>query len=328
MTNLSAPGVPTDQAEVILQVFQNAPHPITTSQAEKNWKDQSRPKLKKNELRQIVESQLLMQGRLFRCSPSGKNARYWVHDEEHMIREKVEELLNVEPLAEGKLATAVNNALPKISSPAAIKNYIQTMRREGLLHDRPGKAGTKTMLLSLQPASPFDAISLKRGTLTDLSNALAKVESLGGNVDRLLQIIREQLRRPAPAKASPAKPREGEMEHREQPVGYRTSGPVTGAEPRAAMSRPEIDELILKGMRDLDSAVEYGASVLLRDLRRHMPGEYHGHDTFDVAVLRLADQDRIVLHRDDQPACLTDAERDELVRDEEGTYYVSIAKRV
>lgn len=58
MTNLSAPMPATEPAEAILQVFHSSPHPLTVSQAEKLY---SGPKLKKNELRQIVETQLLMQ---------------------------------------------------------------------------------------------------------------------------------------------------------------------------------------------------------------------------------------------------------------------------
>lgn len=325
MTQLSVPALSMDQAEAVLSVFQTASHPLTAPQAEKLYRG---PKLKRNQFRQIVEGQLLMQGKLFKCSPAGKSPRYWSQDEEQKVREKVEELLNQGHLAEPKLASAVNKALPKISSPSAIKNYLHTMRREGLVHERPGKGKAKTMLLSLQPCSPFDAISLKKGTLTDLSNALAQVESLGGTVERLLQIVREQLSRSAPAKPLPPQQRQSEAQRTGEHDGYQTahSQPQDVIEPPAP--RLEIDDLILKGMHDLDSAVDHGASVLLRDLRRHMPDVYRGHDSFDAAVLRLADQDRIVLHRDDQPAGLTDAERDELVRDEQGTYYISIAKRV
>ncbi len=234
--------------------------------------------------------------------------------------------MNKENLAESKLAAAVNKALPKISSPAAIKNYIQTMRREGLVHERPGKG--KTVLLSLQAPSPFDAISLKKGTLTDLLNALAQVESLGGTLDSLLQIIHQQLRLSAPSKTLQPQQQRIEPERREPPDGQPADHPAPRFFDGPQVPQPEIDDLILKGMHDLNSAVDHGASVLLRDLRKHMPAVYRGHDTFDAAVLRLADQDRIVLHRDDHPAGLTEAERDELVRDENGTYYISIARRV
>ena len=39
-----------------------------------------------------------------------------------------------------------------------------------------------------------------------------------------------------------------------------------------------------------------------------MPEEYRRHETFDTAVLNLAEQERIVLHRHDQPSYLTDAD--------------------
>ena len=298
MTNLSALMHATEPAEAVLQVFQTTPHPLTVPQAEKLY---SGPKLKKNELRQIVESQLLMQGQLFKCSPSGKTPRYWIYDEEERVRETVEELLAGEPLSESKLVTVVNKTLPKISSTAAIKNYLQTMRREGLLHQRPGKG--KTMLLSLQPYDPLLAITLTKATLKSLSAVLTKIESLGGGIDDFLQVIRRQMR--------PSLPQTPNIRENELP-------------------RPEseIDELILKGMRDLNAAVDQGDTVLLRDLRRHMPPEYRSHEAFDAAVIRLAEQERIVLHRHDQVSFLTDAERDELVRDQNGTYFTAIAQRV
>ena len=68
-----------------------------------------------------------MQGKLFKCS--GKTLRYWAQDEEQKVREKVEELLNKENSRGEQARSRRNKALPKISSPAAIKNYIQTMRR-------------------------------------------------------------------------------------------------------------------------------------------------------------------------------------------------------
>jgi hypothetical protein len=321
MTNLSAPAPTADKAGVILQVFQSAAHPLTLSQAQKLYNG---PKLKKNELAQIVEGELLMKGQVFRCSPARKQSRYWDHDEEQRVRETIEVLLGRGPLPQSKLATAVNKALPRISSSAAIRNHIQALRREGRLHERPGKG--KTKLLSLQRYDPLADISFKAATLKDLSNMLAKVESLGRSMEQFLQVLRERLRPSTPA--TPTQPEEqgnAEEQKGEHEDQGRTAFPLGGAlEP----PHSEIDDLLLKGMHDLNSAVEQGASVLLRDLRRHMPEEYRRHETFDAAVLRLAEEGRIVLHRHDQPSTLTDAERNELVRDEAGTYYTSIAQRV
>jgi hypothetical protein len=312
MTELMTPTQATDQAEAILQVFQTAAHPLTVKEAEKHYNG---PKLKKDEFRQIVESQLLMRGQLFRCSPSGKNPRYWVHDEEENVRDKVVELLSREPLAESKLAAAVNKALPKVSSTAAIKNCIQSMRQTSQLHERPGKG--KTMLLSLQPYDPLEAITLTKAALKTLSGMLAKVQALGGGMDQFLQIIRRHLQ-------PGAEPTQGQPQQRAIPQ-QRTEG---AGGPRTPRPESEIVQLILKGMYDLNSAVDQGATVILRDLRRHMPAEYRGHETFDPAIIQLAEQERIVLHRHDQPSFLTDSERDELVRDANGTYFTAIAQRV
>ena len=48
---------------------------------------------------------------------------------------------------------------------------------------------------------------------------------------------------------------------------------------------------------------------------------------FDAAVLDLSRQGRVSLHRHDYPASLTPQERDELVTDGAGTYYVGLALR-
>lgn len=73
----------------------------------------------------------------------------------------------------------------------------------------------------------------------------------------------------------------------------------------------------------------------LVSLEREAPGSLHSiarkwrpavrhisKQRFDEAALDLARKRRIVLHHHDYPAGLTDAERDALVTDTEGTYYV------
>lgn len=171
--------------------------------------------------------------------------------------------------------------------------------------------------MSIQPFDAAEVISFKSPTLKDLSSMLAKVEPFGVSLDRFLQVLAERLRPRSEAPATPlvacpprSDPLNGEMRDRD---GSPSS---------------ELEILILKGMLDLDPAVQTGASVLLHNLRSYMPAEYRRHETFDAAVIRLAEQGRVVLHRHDQPSILTDAERDELVRDGLGTYYTSIAHRV
>jgi hypothetical protein len=77
-------------------------------------------------------------------------------------------------------------------------------------------------------------------------------------------------------------------------------------------------------MRRIEPGADRGALVVSRDLRRVAKLE---KQLFDRAVLELARQGRLSLHRHDFPSSLSPAERDELVTDGAGAYYVGMALR-
>ena len=71
--------------------------------------------------------------------------------------------------------------------------------------------------------------------------------------------------------------------------------------------RAELEELILK-------ALAHAPVHSLAELRASMPTEYRGH-AFDEAVLRLADEQQVILSQDAVPDQFSDAERAEYVGD-------------
>ncbi|MSR58518.1 MAG: hypothetical protein EXS05_12830 [Planctomycetaceae bacterium] len=77
-------------------------------------------------------------------------------------------------------------------------------------------------------------------------------------------------------------------------------------------------------MRRIEPGADRGALVGSRELRRVAKLE---KTRFDRAALELARDGRLSLHRHDYPASLTAAERDELVTDGDGTYYIGMAIR-
>ena len=77
-------------------------------------------------------------------------------------------------------------------------------------------------------------------------------------------------------------------------------------------------------MRRIEPGAERGALVTAGDLRRAARLD---KSEFDRVVLDLARQGRVSLHRHDYVASLSPAERDELVTDGAGTYYVGMALR-
>jgi hypothetical protein len=77
-------------------------------------------------------------------------------------------------------------------------------------------------------------------------------------------------------------------------------------------------------IRRIEPGADRGALVGTRDLRRAA-----GMDKtpFDRTVLELARQGKLSLHRHDYPSSLSSSERDELVADGNGSYYVGVALR-
>lgn len=81
---------------------------------------------------------------------------------------------------------------------------------------------------------------------------------------------------------------------------------------------------LLTLMRRIEPGAENGALVAARDLRRAAGIE---KSQFDQTVLDLARQGRLMLHRHDFAAGISESDRDELVTDGHGTYYVGMALR-
>lgn len=77
-------------------------------------------------------------------------------------------------------------------------------------------------------------------------------------------------------------------------------------------------------MKQLEPGAELGALVGTRELRRAVQLE---KSSFDAAVLELARQGKLSLHRHDYASSLPDEEREDLVTDGAGTYYVGMAIR-
>jgi hypothetical protein len=98
--------------------------------------------------------------------------------------------------------------------------------------------------------------------------------------------------------------------------------------PRSSPAQADLHELILEQMVEVEPAALNGALVSLRDLHRSLEFKDIDKDAFDAAVLRLAEQGRVSLHRDDHPGALAEEQREEGVTDGRGNYYIGIARRV
>ncbi len=104
----------------------------------------------------------------------------------------------------------------------------------------------------------------------------------------------------------------------------RETGEPSKAPPKGEIASPDAEPLLLKAMTRLQPFGQKRALVSIRELRRSV-GLAKG--VFDRVVLSLALQGKVALHHHDFPSSLSPEERDELVRDEQGTYYVGIVPK-
>ncbi|MGE3820017.1 MAG: hypothetical protein AB7I30_11310 [Isosphaeraceae bacterium] len=90
---------------------------------------------------------------------------------------------------------------------------------------------------------------------------------------------------------------------------------------------PELSTIILTGMVEEEPAAAGGAPVSIRNLRRALAFQIPGKQVFDDALRGMADEGVLALHRHDFPGGLTDFEREELVSDGRGGFYVAVSRR-
>jgi len=107
---------------------------------------------------------------------------------------------------------------------------------------------------------------------------------------------------------------------------FATAQDLLQRELTADKPRVEFDQAILERMIQLKLAVANGATISLSELRRSLAAESSVKSSFDQAVLRMAEQGTIVLHRHDYAASLSRRELDTLVSDERGNYFIGISK--
>lgn len=88
------------------------------------------------------------------------------------------------------------------------------------------------------------------------------------------------------------------------------------------VSHPQKPADLISLIRQVESGADNGALISSRELRKHAG---MGKEEFDNHVLKLAAEGKLMLHRHDYPAGLTEKELAELVKGKEGQHFVGMA---
>jgi hypothetical protein len=235
------------------------------------------------------------EGQLHQFAPATAKGkpRYWDRDVIEWGKVQIEQLLQKkEPQTAAKLKTAAKGL-----NEAQFKQAFHGLVEVGRLREHPPIGKSKTLKYGTEPPAcqPY---------LTDLGKTLTKVvkQLTDAGVDR--------------ATLSSA------VEALITDSGLSLSPQI--AKPDVATIPPsgELDLLML--MRQIEPGADRGALVTSRELRR---ASTFDKQQFDQIILHLARQGKLMLHRHDYASGLSSLERDELVTDGAGNYYVGMALR-
>lgn len=225
---------------------------------------------------------------------TGKAPRYWNRGIEDLAAQVLLARLDSKgPLKLADLKKAVLKDAAGLSE-AQFQALFQQLQTAGRIHEHPPTTATsKTVKWGTNWPAPDDY--LKKVT-TDLVKVVTKLNAVG--------VARSQL----------------------NAAGIRlleAAGLEVSVRPAAVPASLSEDDLIALMCR-VEPRAATGALVTVPELRRAAKLPKAG---FDALILKAARSGRVVLHRHDFPANLSQQERDDLVTDEMGTHYIGVGIR-
>ncbi|MBI5603589.1 MAG: hypothetical protein HY879_09545 [Deltaproteobacteria bacterium] len=224
--------------------------------------------------------------KIFEWPAKGKGRqRYWTEPLSRFMAEKTVQLLAEKPLTPVELKRNLNKALfgiPKITT----EKGIQSLLDQGILLIHP-KFGSLKARLGLHPPDPKPYLNKVRKELDQVHKTLGPA---GVSREAIHQALMVLLGIPA--------------------------GPEIFTE---APGMKDVESRLLSKMVEIEPQAPSGALVSLRNLRRSLNFE---KGLFDRAIIDLAIKDRIILHQHSFPQGLSEEERQDLVADQRGQYYV------
>lgn len=231
---------------------------------------------------------------LFPPKTAKGKSRYWDRDQNEFARSLILETLD----KKGSLAkTDLRKAVKQLTEELFL-NAFQGLLDTQKLFEHPPLPKKKTSLFGNRPPAP-------EPYLNDLGGQLSKIVAQLRGASVPVEVLRRALVQLVESTGVP----------------FGEGATVTRS---AALPLQELNVDLIALMRSIEPAADSGALVAARELRRaaridKMP--------FDQEILALARQGRLMLHRHDFASGLSQAERDELVTDGAGTYYVGMALR-
>ena len=291
---------PTDQEvrEVALRTLKQTAEPVTAKQLTVLLADSF--KLKETVLSPILD-ECVARGELHSIPPATAKGkpRYWDRDLVEFGRGLIVRTLDKQgPQPKAKVKTAA-----KSLGAAPFERAFQSLIDSHRVCAHPPVGKSKIVKYHTQPPAP--ELYLK-DVATLLTKVIGQLNAVGVEREALQNAVWQLVAQSGLA----------------VPSGLANVNQDAARGAPLLASSVSLDLLML--MRQVEPGADRGALVSARDLRRAANLD---KTEFDRAVLALAGQGDLMLHRHDHASHLSAAERDELVTDGAGNYYVGLALR-
>lgn len=287
--------------ERLLEVLGHAPAPVPIGQILTGIRGLFR--IAHDELAAVLEAGVA-KGWLYRFAPyRSKQLRYWTQDETAYARAFVLELLAAAPLGWPEIRRRAASPLKGVAEKR-LRRVLDELKTDGRLYELPPLLEARTKRFSAGPPEPLEYLAQA------LEKVRKKLKPFALPEDRFAAALRELAAANAPA----------EPPQRFIPEADADTAPAPQAPPTDPLA------LLVEGMLQLDPRARFGEPILLRELRWRL-APWLPKEQFDRAVFQLAERGTVHLQRHDFPSSLSEEERQQLVTDGRGNYFLGITLR-
>lgn len=246
----------------------------------------------------------LESGEIFCHKSKGNYLRYWIHDEKERARQIIRQQLVDKPKAENPLLNEVARVLGTGASKTWLSRVLKEMEGNDELHVYPKLGPVRAKRFALEPVDP--KIYLTKTFLAPIQSLCKTLAKVDVPTNVILAAITVAI--------------QGSL------IPTETNGQMPSDHDQ--IPSEDIADLLLKVMEDIDPSASQGGMISIPELRQESASVISNKECFDAVVLQLATQSAVDIHKHVTPGSLSDDERNTLVTDGQGNYYIGIAKRM
>ncbi len=298
--------VSPDAIAVVLKIVQRAKEPVTIDNIQKELPGPF--KIDVSSLTAVLDEQV-QGGQVYEWMAKRPHRRFWNCDPESYAREKLLEILSHQALTLREMEDALQRRMfgcSKTKVGEFRKRLLNSFVKDGLVLKHPLQPRKRAYRYGVKPPDPEPYLGKAAKEFeTIYNNKLKKVRI---SLEAALEAFRGLLLPDAETHVTVVK--------EEAPDQAPPSPPPTPSQ--------DFQKLILDKIIEIEPGARQQNLVSIRNLRAAIGW---AKDVFDETILGLAGEGKIFLHRHVYPWEMTDEEREQMVKDGQGNYYMGLVLR-